>query len=559
MAKKHAYRGAPEGVLKIIPLGGIGEIGKNMTVLEYGTDIIVIDCGSTFPSEDMYGVDLVIPDITWLKENADRVRAFFITHGHEDHIGSIPYVLKHINAPIYCTRLTGALIEGKLKEFGMHKTVEINEVEPGDSIVTGEFAVEFVPVAHSIAGACALAIHTGVGLVLHTGDFKIDFTPIDGVGTDLQRLAALGASGVRLLMADSTNVERPGYTMSERTVGETFRSLFEKAQGRIIIAMFASNVHRIQMVADAAIEKKRHICIVGRGMVNVSKISTQLGYLKVPEGTFVSVDDLDRYKDEELVILTTGSQGEPMSGLTRIAGGQHKKLEIRPSDTVIISSTPIPGNEKSVSRVINQLVLTGADVIYSALLDVHVSGHARQEELKLMHTLTRPQCFMPVHGECRHLYQHAKLAEQLGEKPENIVIPRIGTVVELTADSIRLGDTVPSGQTLIDGLGVGDVGESVLNDRKRLAEDGMIIVVLNFDRDDGTLISDPDIISRGFVYVKDNEELLAGVRAEVLKLLDDGLYEFNTTFQLKEAVRERVKKYINDKLRRDPMIITIIP
>lgn len=554
--KKTAAKPAPEGVLKIIPLGGVGEIGKNMTAFEYGNDIIVVDMGSTFPREDMPGVDLVIPDITYLRDNADRVRGYFITHGHEDHIGAAPYVLKDVNAPVYATRLTAALIDSKLREFRMSGIVEIDEVEPGDMIVTGEFAVEFVPVAHSIAGSCALAIHTPVGVVLHTGDFKIDFTPIDGVGTDLQRLAALGATGVRLMLSDSTNVERPGYTMSEKRIGETFRSLFEKAQGRILIAMFSSNVHRIQMVIDEAVRVKRRVCIVGRGMINVSKISQSLGYLNVPEGTMVSIDDLDRYRDDELVILTTGSQGEAMSGLTRIAFGEHKKLDVRPTDTVIISSTPIPGNEKSVSKVINRLVLSGADVIYDALQEVHVSGHARQEELKLMHTLVKPQCFIPVHGEDRHLYQHANLAKQLGEAPENIIIPRIGQVIELTQHTIRSTGTVESGEVLIDGLGIGDVGESVLRDRKRLAEDGMVIVVLSFDRDTGMMVSGPDIITRGFVYVKENEELIEGARDAVNRAIDERSFE--TTTALKEAVRDAVKHYINDSIRRDPMIITII-
>ncbi len=558
MSKKHIQRVFDESVLRVIPLGGLGEIGKNMTAFECGNDIIVVDVGSMFPHDNMPGVDLVIPDVTYLKQNADRVRGFFITHGHEDHIGAAPYVLREVNAPIYATRLTCALMDLKFKEHRMSENVELIEVEPGDTIVAGCFGVEFINVNHSIAGACALAIHTPVGVVVHTGDFKIDFTPVAGQTTDFQRLAAIGAGGTRLLLADSTNVERPGYTMSERKVGETFAQLFDKAQKRIIIAMFASNVHRIQMVVDAAIKHKRHICLVGRSMVSVAKVSTQLGYLKIPEGLLVSVDELDRYRDEDMIVLTTGSQGEQMSGLSRMAFAEHKKLNVRPTDTIIISASPIPGNEMSISRVINQLVSTGANVIYEALAEVHVSGHARQEELKLMHALTKPQFFVPVHGEYRHLYHHARLARLMGMKEENVLIPEIGGIIEVRADSIRRGGSVPSGEVLIDGLGIGDVGESVLRDRKHLSEDGMLIVVLGFDRETGELVSGPDIISRGFVYAKENEELLDGAKEAVLRLLEKRMYEFNSTSALKEAVRETLKRYIYDTIRRDPMILTII-
>ena len=558
MPKKHIQRVFDESVLRVIPLGGLGEIGKNMTAFECGNDIIVVDVGSMFPHDNMPGVDLVIPDVTYLKQNADRVRGFFITHGHEDHIGAAPYVLREVNAPIYATRLTCALMDLKFKEHRMSENVELIEVEPGDTIVAGCFGVEVITVNHSIAGACALAIHTPVGVVVHTGDFKIDFTPVAGQTTDFQRLAAIGAGGTRLLLADSTNVERPGYTMSERKVGETFAQLFDKAQKRIIIAMFASNVHRIQMVVDAAIKHKRHICLVGRSMVSVAKVSTQLGYLKIPEGLLVSVDELDRYRDEDMIVLTTGSQGEQMSGLSRMAFAEHKKLNVRPTDTIIISASPIPGNEMSISRVINQLVSTGANVIYEALAEVHVSGHARQEELKLMHALTKPQFFVPVHGEYRHLYHHARLARLMGMKEENVLIPEIGGIIEVRADSIRRGGSVPSGEVLIDGLGIGDVGESVLRDRKHLSEDGMLIVVLGFDRETGELVSGPDIISRGFVYAKENEELLDGAKEAVLRLLEKRMYEFNSTSALKEAVRETLKRYIYDTIRRDPMILTII-
>ena len=551
-------RAGAKNRLRIIPLGGLGEIGKNMTAFEYGDDIIVVDVGSIFPREDMPGVDLVIPDISYLTMNRGRVRGYLITHGHEDHLGAAPYVLREVPAPVYATRLTAALIEGKLKEHKLLGSVEMNVIAPHDTVTLGVFRVEFLKVSHSIAGACALAIHTPVGVVVHTGDFKVDFTPIDGQLMDLGRFAALGNEGVLALMADSTNVERPGYTMSERKVGETFNNLFDHARGRIIIAMFASNVHRIQMVADAAYRRGRRLCLVGRSMVNVARISMQLGELRVPDGWLVGADDLDRYSDEQLVVLTTGSQGEPMSGLSRMAFSEHKKLEIRPTDMVIISATPIPGNEKSVSRVINQLVRTGADVIYEALAEVHVSGHARQEELKLIHALTKPKFFIPVHGEYRHLYHHANLAISMGMPPENVMIPDTGTVIELTPDEMRATETVPSGAVLIDGLGIGDVGEAVLRDRKHLAEDGLIIVVIGLDHETGALASGPDIVSRGFVYVKENEDIMDGARATVQRVLETRLDQVNSTGALKDAIREALSRYIYDTIRRNPMILTII-
>ena len=551
-------RAGAKNRLRIIPLGGLGEIGKNMTAFEYGDDIIVVDVGSIFPREDMPGVDLQIPDISYLTMNRGRVRGYLITHGHEDHIGAAPYVLREVPAPVYATRLTAALIEGKLKEHKLLGSVEMNVIAPHDTVTLGVFRVEFLKVSHSIAGACALAIHTPVGVVVHTGDFKVDFTPIDGQLMDLGRFAALGNEGVLALMADSTNVERPGYTMSERKVGETFNNLFDHARGRIIIAMFASNVHRIQMVADAAYRRGRRLCLVGRSMVNVARISMQLGELRVPDGWLVGADDLDRYSDEQLVVLTTGSQGEPMSGLSRMAFSEHKKLEIRPTDMVIVSATPIPGNEKSVSRVINQLVRTGADVIYEALAEVHVSGHARQEELKLIHALTKPKFFIPVHGEYRHLYHHANLAISMGMPPENVMIPDTGTVIELTPDEMRATETVPSGAVLIDGLGIGDVGEAVLRDRKHLAEDGLIIVVIGLDHETGALASGPDIVSRGFVYVKENEDIMDGARATVQRVLETRLDQVNSTGALKDAIREALSRYIYDTIRRNPMILTII-
>ena len=476
MATKKKNRGPK---LRIIPLGGLGEIGKNMTVYEYEDDIIVVDIGSIFPAEDMPGVDLVIPDITYLIKNKDRIRGYAITHGHEDHIGASPYVLRDVPAPVYGTRLTLALVENKLKEFRLTGVCPLNVIKPGDTVQMGVFQVEFIKVSHSIAGACALAIHTPVGTIVHTGDFKVDYTPIDDEPTDLGRFAELGKQGVLALLADSTNVERPGYTMSERSIGKTFDNLFAQADGRIIIAMFASNVHRIQMVVDAAVRYGRKVCLVGRSMVNVSKVAMQLGDLKIPEGRLLSTDDLDRYDDSEIVVITTGSQGEPMSGLSRMAFSEHRKLEIKPTDMVIISATPIPGNEKSVSRVINQLVRTGANVIYEALADVHVSGHACQEELKLIHVLTKPKFFIPVHGEDRHLHFHARLAESLGMPEGNIHISEIGEMIEIGPASLSVAGTVPSGSVLIDGLGVGDVGAVVLRDRKHLSEDGLLIVVMS--------------------------------------------------------------------------------
>ena len=556
MATKKKNRGPK---LRIIPLGGLGEIGKNMTVYEYEDDIIVVDIGSIFPAEDMPGVDLVIPDITYLIKNKDRIRGYAITHGHEDHIGASPYVLRDVPAPVYGTRLTLALVENKLKEFRLTGVCPLNVIKPGDTVQMGVFQVEFIKVSHSIAGACALAIHTPVGTIVHTGDFKVDYTPIDDEPTDLGRFAELGKQGVLALLADSTNVERPGYTMSERSIGKTFDNLFAQADGRIIIAMFASNVHRIQMVVDAAVRYGRKVCLVGRSMVNVSKVAMQLGDLKIPEGRLLSTDDLDRYDDSEIVVITTGSQGEPMSGLSRMAFSEHRKLEIKPTDMVIISATPIPGNEKSVSRVINQLVRTGANVIYEALADVHVSGHACQEELKLIHVLTKPKFFIPVHGEDRHLHFHARLAESLGMPEGNIHISEIGEMIEIGPASLSVAGTVPSGSVLIDGLGVGDVGAVVLRDRKHLSEDGLLIVVMGIDHELGSVVSGPDIISRGFVYMREADELVDGARAAAKRALDAyGPIDANDWNRVKNEVRDSVQRYIYDTIKRNPMILPII-
>ena len=548
-----------ETKLKIIPLGGLGEIGKNITVFEYGNDMIVVDLGSIFPREDMPGVDLVIPDTTYIEKNKDKLRGYVITHGHEDHIGASPYILKQINAPVYGTRIALALIENKLKEHRLNYDVDLWQVEAGESVQLGVFKVEFIKVNHSIAGSCALAIHTPVGIVIHTGDFKVDYTPVDGDCIDLGRLAELGKEGVQLLMCESTNVERQGYTMSERTVGETFMNFFAKAEGRIIVAMFASNIHRIQLVVDAARKYGRKVCLIGRSMINVAKVAMQLGDLNIREDELVSADDIDRYRDDELAIVTTGSQGEPMSGLSRMAFAEHRKLAIKSSDMVIVSATPIPGNEKSVSRVINQLVRTGANVIYESLAEVHVSGHARREEIKLIHALTKPKFFIPIHGEYRHLHHHANLAVSLGLPAENVMIPDIGDVVELGKDSMEPAGVVQSGSVLIDGLGVGDVGSVVLRDRRLLAEDGMLIVVMGVDHELGEVVTGPDIISRGFVYMRDSDELVEGARQAARKAIDEyGQIDSSDWNRIKSDVRDCVAKYIYERLKRKPMILPII-
>ena len=545
--------------LKIIPLGGLGEIGKNLTVLEYQNDIIVIDLGSIFPREDMPGVDLVIPDTSYLEHNREKIRGYFITHGHEDHIGAVPYVLRNLPAPVYGTKLTLALCEHKLKEHRLQNVAPLHVVTEGDVIHAGCFSVEFIHVNHSIAGACALAIKTPVGTVVHTGDFKVDYTPMDGAPINLGRLAELGQEGVLALLCDSTNAERPGYTMSEKKVAATFNELFQRADGRVIIAMFASNVHRIQSVVDCCQKFHRKICLMGRSMVNVSKVAMQLGYLKIPDGMLISAEEIDRYPDAQIAVVTTGSQGEPMSGLSRMAFAEHRKLEIREDDMVIISASPIPGNEKSVSRVINQLIRIGADVIYDALAEVHTSGHARQEELKLMHSLIKPKFFIPVHGEYRHLYHHANLALSLGMSPDNVLMVEIGDVIELGPKSIDVTGVAPSGNVLIDGLGIGDVGAVVLRDRKHLAEDGLLIVVMGLDHELGTVVSGPDIISRGFVYVRESDELVDGARAAAMRaIVAVGPIDSTDWNRLKNDVRESVQRYIYDTIKRNPMILPII-
>jgi ribonuclease J len=545
--------------LKIIPLGGLGEIGKNITVFEFGEDIIVVDCGLAFPEDEMLGIDLVIPDVTYLTKNKDKIRGIVITHGHEDHIGALPYVLKDINVPVYGTKLTLGLVQYKLEEHGMLGDVVLQNVMQGQKIHLGAFEVEFIRSTHSIADSVALAIHTPAGVVVHTSDFKIDYTPIEGEPMDFARLAELGKKGVLLLMSDSTNVEREGYTMSERTVGHAFEEIFMKAKHRILVATFASNVHRVQQVINAAVQFNRKIAICGRSMVNVVKVAMELGYMNVPDGLMIEIDQIDRYPSDKLVIITTGSQGEPMSALSRMAASEHKKVEIVPGDLVIISANPIPGNEKFISKVINDLFKKGADVIYEALADVHVSGHACQEELKLIQKLVKPKYFMPVHGEYRHLRQHANLAHNLGMPMENIFVMDIGKVLELNSDSAKINGNVTAGRVLVDGLGVGDVGNIVLRDRKHLSQDGLIVVVITFESESGSVVAGPDIISRGFVYVRESEDLMEQVKevtkAALLKCEEKKKSDWNSK---KNIIKDTLRDYLYEKTKRRPMILPII-
>lgn len=545
--------------LKIIPLGGLNEIGKNMTVFEYGEDIFVVDCGITFPDEEMPGIDLVLPDITYLERNMEKIRGFVITHGHEDHIGALPYVLKKVNVPVYGTRLTLGLVENKLKEHGILSKCKLNRVKPRDIIKLGCFKIEVIHSNHSIADAVCLAITTPVGVVIHTGDFKIDTTPIDGDVIDLARLAEYGKKGVLLLMSDSTNVERPGYTMSESSVGEKFDEIFKNCDKRIIVATFASNVHRIQQIVNAAAKYGRKVAVSGRSMENIVEVSLLLGYMNIPEGTLISIDDIKRYRPNQLVIVTTGSQGEPMSALFRMAFSDHRKVEVTRNDLIILSASPIPGNEKTISRVINELFKLGAEVIYESLAEVHVSGHACQEELKLMLALTKPKFFMPVHGEYRHLHRHAALGEKMGVPHKNIFISDIGRVLEIDGRSAKLTGTVPSGKLLIDGLGVGDVGNIVLRDRKHLSEDGLIVAVVSISADTGEIVAGPDIISRGFVYVREAEALMEDARKVAKKALDKSIGKGATDWSaMKTAVRNSLSDFLYEKTKRSPMILPVI-
>jgi len=545
--------------LKIIPLGGLQEIGKNITAFELGDDIVVVDCGLAFPEDDMLGIDLVIPDISYLVKNREKIRGIVLTHGHEDHIGGLPYVLKEINVPVYGTRLTLGLLEYKLEEHGLMSIVRLERTEPGETIELGAFKIEFIRSTHSIADSVALAIHTSVGTVVHTSDFKIDYTPIEGKPMDLARLAELGKKGVLLLMCDSTNVEREGYTMSERTVGENFEEIFMNAKSRILVASFASNVHRVQQIINASVKFGRKVAVVGRSMLNVVKVATELGYLSVPEGILIDIDQINKHSPDKTVIITTGSQGEPMSALSRIAASEHRKVEIEPGDLVIISASPIPGNEKSVFKVINELFKKGAEVIYESLAEIHVSGHACQEELKLIHSLVKPRYFMPVHGEYRHLKQHANLANKLGMPMENIFMMETGKVLELTSDSARINGSVTAGRVLVDGLGVGDVGNIVLRDRKHLSQDGLIVVVITTEKESGAIIAGPDIISRGFVYVRESEDLIDKVREIIKSTIEKCDTKRKNDWSAKKSIiKDELRDYLYEKTKRKPMILPII-
>lgn len=548
-----------EEKVRIIPLGGLGEIGKNITVIECDDEIIVIDCGIAFPDEEMYGVDLIIPDITYLKNNEKKIKGIFLTHGHEDHIGALPYVLKEINVPLYGTKLTIGIVRTKLEEHNVLAEAKLNNVEPGDVISFNKLKVEFIRNTHSIADSCSLAIFTPVGIILHTGDFKIDYTPIDGQKMDLQRISNLGKEGIALLMADSTNVERQGHSLSEKSIGLTLDRIIGKAKGKVIVATFASNIHRMQQIVDASIKSNRKVAFNGRSMENISKVAMELGYLHIPNEHIISIDDLNDYENNKITLITTGSQGEPMASLARIAFSTHRKIVIEPNDTFIISASPIPGNDKLISRVINQLFRKGADVIYEDLEDVHVSGHAYKEELKLIHTLVNPKYFMPVHGEYRHLKHHGDLAEDLGMKKSDIFILETGNVLELTKNSCKKEGKVRTGAIFVDGLGVGDVGNIVLRDRRHLAQDGMLTIVVAIERDTLSIVSGPDVITRGFVYVKESEELINKVKElsvnELEKCLGMGVVEW---YVLKGSIKKNVENYIYEKTKRRPTIIPII-
>lgn len=546
--------------VRIIPLGGLNEIGKNMTVFECSNDMFILDCGLAFPDADMPGVDIVIPDFTYVERNADKIRGIVITHGHEDHIGGLAYLLKKVNVPVYATRLTIGLIEGKLKEQGILNQVKLNVVEPKKTVKMGCMAVEFIKVNHSIPDAVGMAIHTPAGIIVHTGDFKVDYSPIDGKIIDLARFGELGSKGVLALMADSTNAERSGYTHSERTVGESFDRLFKKGEGkRIIIATFSSNIHRVQQIINCAVRYGRKVAVFGRSMINVINTAIELGYLEVLPGIIIDIDMMNRYENEKIVLITTGSQGEPMSALTRMAMNDHRKVVITPMDFIIISATPIPGNEKYVTRVVNELMKSGAEVVYEAMYEVHVSGHACQEELKLMQALTRPKFFIPVHGEYKHLKKHGDLALQMGMPKENVIIAEIGNVIETDGVSMKVVSQVPSGRVLVDGLGVGDVGSIVLRDRKHLAQDGLIIIVIGIEKSANIVAAGPDIISRGFVYVRESEELFVEARNVLNRTLASCSYaEMREWTTLKGKLRDALSEYIYQKTKRSPMILPII-
>lgn len=543
--------------LKIIPLGGVGEIGKNMTVIEYGKDMVVVDCGLIFPDEEMLGIDLVIPDMTYLEKNAEKLRGFLITHGHEDHIGALPFALQKFDAPVYGTRLTIALIEHKLDEHKV-KGAALNCISPGDTIQLGCFKIEFIKTSHSIAGAVALAIGTPIGTVIHTGDFKVDHTPIDGEPIDISRLAYYGSKGVLALLSDSTNAERVGHTQSEKEIGKTFEHYFDMALGRVIVASFASNIYRIQQVADVALAHGRVICFQGRSMVNIAQTAIELGYLDIPEDKIVPIEKLQKYHQDEICVITTGSQGEPMSGLFRMANASHK-LNIGEGDTVIISASAIPGNEKGVARIINQLFRRGAMVVYDQMADVHVSGHACQEELRLMFHVTKPKFFIPVHGEYRQLYMHAKLAEEMGVAPEHVFVTDVGDVVELTYKTAKISGSVQAGSVMIDGLGVGDIGNIVLRDRRLLSQDGLMVAVIAIEKNTGKLLAGPELISRGFVYVRESEALMK----DATEMIRTHAQKFEQSpkanwASIKNDMRSTLKEFLFDRTKRTPIILPIL-
>ena len=545
--------------LKIIPLGGLHEIGKNITVFEYEDEMIAVDCGLSFPEDDMLGVDLVIPDITYVIKNKEKFKGLIITHGHEDHIGGIPYFLKQLNTPIYATKLTIGLIKNKLEEHRLIGSTKLNIVEQGQTIKIGKFQIEFIRSCHSIPDSVMLAITTPVGTILHTGDFKIDYTPIDGKKMNLGRIAELGNKGILALMSDSTNSERKGFTMSESSVGEVFDKLFMNCTKRIVVATFASNVHRVQQIVNSAVKYGRKIAVCGRSMIKMITTAMELGYIKCPDNLFIDIDMINNYTDNQLVIITTGSQGEPMSALTRMATGTHKKVKITQNDLVIISATPIPGNEKYVSRVIDDLMQIGAEVVYSALEDIHVSGHACREEQKLILTLTNPKYFIPVHGDYRHLVAHSETAKYIGIPKENIFMLQNGKVLEINEDSANYGESVPSGRILVDGLGIGDVGNVVLRDRQHLSQDGLIVVVMTLDGSSGEVVAGPDVITRGFIYVKENENIMDEIKNEVRQEVRECEYRGITDWTtIKNIIRDNLKDFVFDKTKRNPMIIPIL-
>lgn len=543
--------------IRIIPLGGMEQIGMNITAFEYEDNIFVVDCGLAFPSDDMLGIDLVIPDVTYLKQNIDKVKGFIITHGHEDHIGALPYILREINVPVYGTKLTIALIENKLKEHNLLKNTKRKVIRPGQSVNLGCFRIEFIRMNHSIADACALAIYTPAGVIIHTGDFKIDYTPVFGETADLERFAEIGKKGVLAMLCDSTNATRPGFTPSEKTVGKTFDNIFaEHKNNRILVASFASNVDRAQQVINSAAKYGRKVVVEGRSMVNVIGTASELGYINIPEGTLIDIDQLKNYPDEQTVLITTGSQGESMAALSRMAGSIHKKVSIKPGDVVVLSSSPIPGNEKAISKIINELYMQGAEVICQ---DTHVSGHACQEEIKLMYALVRPKYAIPVHGEYRHMMAHKALVQAMGWEKENIVIMSCGDVVEVGQDSFSIVDSVQSGGILVDGLGVGDVGNIVLRDRQNLAQNGIIIVVLTLEKYSNQLLAGPDIVSRGFVYVRESEDLMEEARSIVDNAVNDCLNRrVNDWGKIKNIIRDSLSDFLWKRMKRNPMILPII-